>query len=453
MGGGNRPGRPPKGRTPRPGGDGGTATGGSDGGSGGSDGGSGGTDGGSAGTPVAGAGGSDAGSGGEAMGGGAGNDGMMHWVGTWGTSPQLTEEHNNPPNPPGLANNTLRQIVYVSIGGSTLRVQFSNAFGNSPVTINAAHIALATNGSGIDPSTDVGLTFEGSPSVTIPAGQEVFSDPFEFALPQQTKVAVSIYFGQTSNTVVTGHPGSRTTSYIQTGNAVSAESMSSPAMTDHWYILTGIDVMAPTTSKAVVTLGDSITDGRGSTTNGNDRWPDVLSRRLRENSATAGVAVLNMGVGGNTVLTGGLGPTARARFDRDVLEQRGVRWVIVLEGVNDLGNTGNPQQVADQLIAAYQEFIDKAHAKGLLIYGVPILPFGKNTGYFTPDREAARQKVNEWIRTSGKFDAVIDLDEAVRDPNNPQNLRAEYDTGDGLHLNQTGLKAMADAIDLSLFTE
>ena len=377
----------------------------------------------------------------------------MHWVGTWATSPQLTEQNNLPPQP-GLANNTLRQIVYVSIGGSTLRVQFSNAFGTSPVTINAAHIALATSGSGIDPSTDVALTFDGEPSVTIPAGEEVFSDPFEFALLAQTKVAVTTHFGEMSNTVVTGHPGSRTTSYLQAGgDALSAESMPSAAMTDHWYILTGIDVMAPTTSRAVVILGDSITDGRGSTTNGNDRWPDALSRRLRENSPTAGVAVLNMGVGGNAVLSGGLGPTALARFDRDVLEQRGVRWVIVLEGVNDLG-AANSEQVADQLIAAYQQFIDKAHGKDLLIYGVPILPFGKNTDYYNATREAARQKVNEWIRTSGEFDAVIDLDEAVRDPMNPQNLREDLDfQDDGLHLNPTGLQLMADSIDLSLFTE
>lgn len=377
----------------------------------------------------------------------------MHWVGTWATSPQLTEQNNLPPQP-GLANNTLRQIVYVSIGGSTLRVQFSNAFGTSPVTINAAHVALATSGSGIDPSTDVALTFDGEPSVTIPAGEEVFSDPFEFALMAQTKVAVTTHFGEMSNTVVTGHPGSRTTSYLQAGgDALSAESMPSAAMTDHWYILTGIDVMAPTTSRAVVILGDSITDGRGSTTNGNDRWPDALSRRLRENSPTAGVAVLNMGVGGNAVLSGGLGPTALARFDRDVLEQRGVRWVIVLEGVNDLG-AANSEQVADQLIAAYQQFIDKAHGKDLLIYGVPILPFGKNTDYYNATREAARQKVNEWIRTSGEFDAVIDLDEAVRDPMNPQNLREDLDfQDDGLHLNPTGLQLMADSIDLSLFTE
>jgi len=377
----------------------------------------------------------------------------MHWVGTWATSPQLTEQNNLPPQP-GLANNTLRQIVYVSIGGSTLRVQFSNAFGTSPVTINAAHIALATSGSGIDPSTDVALTFDGEPSVTIPAGEEVFSDPFEFALLAQTKVAVTTHFGEMSNTVVTGHPGSRTTSYLQAGgDALSAESMPSAAMTDHWYILTGIDVMAPTTSRAVVILGDSITDGRGSTTNGNDRWPDALSRRLRENSPTAGVAVLNMGVGGNAVLSGGLGPTALARFDRDVLEQRGVRWVIVLEGVNDLG-AANSEQVADQLIAAYQQFIDKAHGKDLLIYGVPILPFGKNTDYYNATREAARQKVNEWIRTSGELDAVIDLDEAVRDPMNPQNLREDLDfQDDGLHLNPTGLQLMADSIDLSLFTE
>jgi lysophospholipase L1-like esterase len=200
-----------------------------------------------------------------------------------------------------------------------------------------------------------------------------------------------------------------------------------------------------------VTFGDSITDGRGSTTNGDNRWPDELSRRLRANSATAEVAVLNMGVGGNAVLSGGLGPTALQRFNRDVLAQRGARWLIVLEGVNDIGYSSS-QQVATDLIAAYQQFIDGAHGQGMLVYGVPILPFG-GSSYYTAEHETARQTVNDWIRTSGRFDAVIDLDAAVRDPANPVNLLPAYDTGDHLHLDVAGLRAMADAIDLTLFED
>jgi lysophospholipase L1-like esterase len=388
------------------------------------------------------------GAGGEAGSGGTFGAEPRSWVGTWATSPQLTEPTNLPPAP-GLSGNTLRQIVYASIGGSELRLQFSNAFGTSPVMLNAVHVALPTTGSSIEPASDVALTFDGMPSATIPAGAEVFSDSVEFELSPQTKVAVTIHFGAMSNDIVTGHPGSRTTSYLQSGNAVDAPTFSAASMTDHWYVLSAIDVMAPQSSRAIVTLGDSITDGRGSTTNGNDRWPDVLSRRLRASPATAGVAVLNMGVGGNTVLAGGLGPTALQRFDRDVLAQRGARWLIVLEGVNDIGNSGGPQ-VATDLIAAYQRFIDGAHGQGMLVYGVPILPFG-GAAYDSVAHETARQTVNDWIRSSGRFDAVIELDAVVRDPSNPTRLLAAYDTGDHLHLNAAGLQAMADAIDLALF--
>ena len=391
------------------------------------------------------------GSAGEAVGGTAGTGGSEpdHWVGTWGTSPQLTETNNNPPNPPGLANNTLRQIVYVSIGGSELRVQISNEFGNGPVTINSVHVANATSGSSIDTGSDVALTFSSSPSVTIQQGQAVYSDPFEFSLNEQSTVAVTMHFGSVPSGI-TGHPGSRTTSYIATGDAVSSASLNGATTTDHWYYLTRIDVMAPASAAAAVTLGDSITDGRGSTTNNNDRWPDALSRRLRANGPTAEVAVVNAGIGGNAVVSGGLGPTARDRFDRDVLGTPGVRWVLVLEGVNDIGGAGT--SVVSGIISAYQEFISKAHAQDVLIYGIPILPFG-GSQYDSADHETARQEVNDWIRTSGEFDAVLDLDVAVADPGNTTRLLPAYDDGDQLHLSPTGYQAMADAIDLDLFLQ
>ncbi len=372
-----------------------------------------------------------------------------HWVGSWATGPQLTEESNLPPT--SLGNNTLRQIVYATLSGSQIRVQVSNEFSSQPVTLNKVHVAVATTGNSIDTTTDRELTFSGQPNVTIPGNQAVYSDPLDFTLTALEKLAITIHFGSVP-TDITGHPGSRTTSFIQSGDAVSSASLASPTTTDHWYFITRLEVMAPATSAAVVVLGDSITDGRGSTTNGNDRWPDALARRLKANAATSEIAVLNLGIGGNTVLTGGLGPTATARFERDVLGQSGVRWIIVLEGVNDIGNATSQDSanVATDLIAAYQDFIDAAHERGLLIYGVPILPFG-GSQYDSPEHETARGTVNDWIRAPGHFDAVIDLDAEVRDPGAPTRLLGSYDTGDNLHLNPAGYQKMADSVDLSLF--
>lgn len=372
-----------------------------------------------------------------------------HWVGTWGCGPQLTERHNLPPR--ALANSTLRQFVHVSLGGKHLRAQFSNAYGTNVVTMNSVHIALAAGagsaGSGeIDPGTDRLLTFGGQPSATIPPGKALLSDPIDYDLPPLCNLAVSIYFGTLSATTINGHPGSRTTSFIQAGEAVSAASLPGAARTAHWYILTGIEVLADASSRAIVTLGDSITDGRGSTTDRNDRWPDELARRLHTNALTAGVAVINMGIGGNGVF-GGLGPSAQARFERDVLDQAGVRWLIVFEGVNDIAGGASAQRLTN----AYALFADKAHARNLRAYGATITPFGGN-GYYTTAHEAARQAVNTWIRTSGKFDAVIDFDAVVRNPVTLTNLLSGYDSGDGLHLSPAGYRAMADSIDLTWFT-
>jgi lysophospholipase L1-like esterase len=324
-------------------------------------------------------------------------------------------------------------------------VQFSNAYGSSAVTINSAHIAVSAGGSAINTSTDTALAFGGASSVTINAGQEIYSDAVDFNVAPLSNLTVSIYLGGTSPNV-TGHPGSRTTSYIQSGNTVTAADMNSAITIDHWYILSRIDLWLDDSYACVVTLGDSLTDGRGSTTNGNNRWPDNLARRLLADANTAKVGVINQGIGGNAVVSGGLGPTALVRFDHDVLSESGVRWVIILEGVNDIGGG----QTADNLIAAYQQFIDKAHARKILAYGAPITPFG-GSQYDSTSHRAVRQTVNDWIRTSGKFDAVIDMDAAVRDPADPNKLLAAYDSGDHLHLNVAGYQKMADAIDLDLF--
>jgi lysophospholipase L1-like esterase len=377
-----------------------------------------------------------------------------HWVTTWGCGPQQTEPNNLPPAP--LANSTLRQFVHVTIGGKNLRVRFSNAYGTNTVAINSAHIALSTGagsaGTGeIDPATDKPLMFHGAPMANIPPGETILSDPCDFDLPALTNLAVSIYFGNMSATRINGHPGSRTTSFILPTNTVNAPNMAGAAKTAHWYIIAGVDVLADNSSHCIVTLGDSITDGRGSTTDGNDRWPDSLARRLATYAPTAGVAVVNMGIGGNGIF-GGLGPAARARFDRDVLNQSGVRWLIVFEGVNDIGGatSSGSSALATNLINVYTLFASKAHERNMRAYGATITPFGGNS-YYTTAHEAARQTVNAWFRTNTVYDALIDFDAVVRNPVTLTNLLPAYDTGDHLHLNPTGYQAMANAIDLNLF--
>ncbi|HUW91977.1 MAG TPA: SGNH/GDSL hydrolase family protein [Bacteroidales bacterium] len=264
-------------------------------------------------------------------------------------------------------------------------------------------------------------------------------------------LSITICFGQTSATV-TGHPGSRTTSYLLPGNMTSSVDFDGSTPTDHWYIINGIDVKVPEPAAAVAIIGNSITDGRGSDTNKQNRWPDVLSERLLENPGTQHVSVLNLGIGGNCVLRDCLGPSALDRFDRDILQQNGVRWLIILEGINDLGQTidsANAAQVAEDLIAAYGRMIDYAHAKGIRVYGATILPFGKSF-YATDYRETARNTVNDWIRDSGRFDAVIDFDKALRDPQDTTCLLPSAQS-DYLHPNVEGYKMMGEVIDLELF--
>ncbi|MBI5473802.1 MAG: T9SS type A sorting domain-containing protein [Ignavibacteriae bacterium] len=369
------------------------------------------------------------------------------WVGTWSTPEQLVEPGNNPPSP-GLTNNTLRQILRVSIGGDSLRMKFSNEFSTQAVTLNAVHIAISMGGGIIDSSTDRELRFSGNPSITMAPGAAVMSDPFQFALPPLTDVAITIYFGGTS-TSVTGHPGSRTTSYLLTGNQVTRVNFSAAVRTDHWYVINTIDVLAPDTAAAVVMLGNSITDGRGSGTNLQNRWPDEVARRLQANTGTRHVAVLNQGIGGNCVLRTCLGPSAVSRFQRDVIGQRGVKWLIILEGINDIGGASG-SGIGNNLISAYRQMIDTAHAHGILVYGATLLPMG-GSSYYSTAHEAERQIVNQWIRTSGAFDAVIDFDVAMRDSNNPINLRPDGDSGDHLHPNETGHRIMGEAVDLNLF--
>jgi lysophospholipase L1-like esterase len=383
-------------------------------------------------------------------GAGAGGD-EGRWVGTWAASPQLTEPANMPPEP-GLADATLRQVVHVSLGGKRVRVRFSNAFGTRRLTILAAHVAVSAGGGAIRPGSGKALTFGGRTSMAIPPGAPTVSDPVDFDLAPLSDLAVTIRVkGPTG--AVTGHPGARCTSYLQRGDALTASDLPRAARTPHWYYLCGVDVDAVGDAlgpaAAVVVLGDSITDGRGSPTDGNGRWTDHLARRLLLGGFPAHVGVLNQGLGGNRVLDDGLGPNALARLDRDVLAQPGVRWLIVLEGINDLGTRS---ATARDLIGAYEQIILRAHARGIKVFGATLMSC-EGSPYFRPELEAARQEVNAWVRESGRFDAVIDFDAATRDPQRPSCLSAAVDGGDHLHPGPEGYKIMAAAVDLNLFGE
>ena len=377
--------------------------------------------------------------------------GNKGWVGTWSTAPQLVEPHNMPPEP-GLTENTLRQIVRVSIGGGVVRLRFSNAFSKSPVELKSVAIAQSLEGGSVDVSTQKALKFNNNPGIIMAPGGEAFSDPVKFNLKPGSRLAVTIHFGKTSPDV-TGHPGSRTTSFILSGNNISSSGFAGAVKTDHWYVIQGIDVQGNKNSKTIAVLGNSITDGRGSGTNKQNRWTDILSARLLENPDTKNTGVLNLGIGGNCVVRGGLGPTALERFDRDILSQSNVRWLIILEGINDIGSAKTQveaDKIAAELIAAYDEMINKAHAKGILVYGATMLPFA-GSFYDTPYRQTARDAVNEWIRNSRRFDAVIDFDKIMRNPENVKTILTDMHDGDFLHPNQAGYRRMGENVNLGLF--
>ena len=375
-----------------------------------------------------------------------------HWVGTWGTAPQLVESHNNPPSP-GLGNNSLRQIVQVSIGGEKVRLKLTNEFSSGATEIKAVELALAkTAGSSaeIDETSTVSLTFGGKAGVTMPAKGTAVSDPVGFKIGARQNVAITIHYGSASSTSVSGHPGSRTTSYLKAGNT---NDFSDAVKTDHWYTIQTLEVEAPETAGAVAILGNSITDGRGSTTNQQNRWADVLSRRLLENEPTKQVGVLNMGIGGNCVLGGGLGPAAVNRYQRDLFGQEGVKWIILFEAVNDLGGSRNGVQTAKSIIGVYKQIIREAHQKGIYVFGATITPF-KGNNYYSVDHENGRSTLNKWIRTTKMLDGVIDFDKAVRNPEDTIAMQSQFlFENDWLHLNAKGYETMGGCIDLDLFTK
>jgi lysophospholipase L1-like esterase len=392
------------------------------------------------------------------------------WVGSWAASQQIPEPQNALA-PDDLRNATVRQMIRLSVGGSTLRVHISNAFGVEPLLFTSVHIARPLSPAApdptspspgspdIDPKSDRALTFSGASDVIVPAGAEYISDPIEYPVAPLSILAISFHI-DVPPTVETGHPGSRETTWYLHGDLVSAATLPEASHVDHWYQLSEIDVLAPPGAASIVALGDSITDGHGATTNGNNRWTDVLAERLQASASTRFIGVLNQGIGGNHILIDGLGPNALARVDRDVISQAGIRWLILFEGVNDLGgltriaeaSPAEHSKLASRILSAYQQIVLRAHAHGIRVIGATITPFTGSDYYHPgPATEADRQSINAWIRMPGHFDAFIDFDETVRDPNDPSRLRPAYDCGDHLHPNPAGYKALGDAVPLALF--
>jgi len=376
----------------------------------------------------------------------------QNWAGTWATAQMLVEPHNMPPTP-GLTDNTLRQIIRVSIGGKRMRLRFSNIFSDEATVLKSVSVANVVEGSIIDGKTQKNLSFNGNAGITMNPKQEVFSDTFDFALQPSQLLAITIHYGATSQKT-SGHPGSRTTSYILQEDQINNVDFAGAVKTDHWYSIMGLDVIATKKSATIVCLGNSITDGRGSGTNKQNRWTDILSARLLANKSTENIGVLNLGIGGNCVVRGGLGPTALDRFDRDVLSQEVVKWLVLLEGINDIGGIRKAEDApvrAQELIDAYKVMIEKAHSKGIKVYGCTILPFAKSF-YDAPFKQEARDIVNAWIRNKNSgFDAVIDFDKAMVSEPDSKTILSNMHDNDFLHPNQLGYKKMGEMIDLELF--
>jgi len=384
---------------------------------------------------------------------GPGN-GNEHWVGTWSTAMHPPDAGFGITNA-GFNNQTLRQIVHTSVGGEQVRVKLSTN-GASALVIGAAHIALRDAGDAIVPGSDRTLTFSGNPVITIPPGAQILSDPVNLNVPALGDLAVSIFVPGITGPA-TWHFEALQTSYISPPGDFTASAVMpvGTTTTQAWFWLAAVEVVASEQTGAIVCLGDSITDGTASTPDTNNRWPNHLARRLIAQTGNHKMGVLDEGIAGNRILQDIIAPNALARLDRDVLTQTGVTHVIVLEGINDIGfgAFGFTVPTADEIIAGHQQLIERAHARGLTIYGATLLPFAGTIfpGYFTPAGEVKRQAVNAWIRTSGEYDAVIDFDLVTRDPNSPTFLLPAYDSGDGLHPSDAGYEAMGNAIDLKLF--
>jgi lysophospholipase L1-like esterase len=388
--------------------------------------------------------------------------GAQVWINSWGAAQQIPEPQNAMATD-DLRDATVRQIFHLSVGGPMLRVHVSNAFGTEALRFTSVHIArpVSPSSSAIDPATDRALTFAGNRDVTVPPGAGSVSDSLDYPVAALSDLCVTFHLdappkGQT------GHPGSHATTYFVHGDFVAAVNLPDAKHVDHWYQVSAIDVLAPAGSASIVVLGDSITDGHGATTNGNDRWTDVLARGLQASPNTRGIGLSNQGIGGNHLLSDDFGPNALARFDRDVLAPAGVRWVILFEGINDLGGLARnggvtgPEHAArvKRVLLAYEQIILRAHAHGLRVFGATLTPYmGSDYYHPGPLEEADRQAVNSWIRAPGHFDAVIDFDSVVRDPQHLERLLPAYDSGDHLHPSPAGYRAMGEAVSPIRFVQ
>jgi lysophospholipase L1-like esterase len=403
-----------------------------------------------------------------------------HWVTTWAAAPQQPRGGGPPPaaaqapagGPRGQAgpgapaaaptsfnDQTIRMVVHTSLGGRRARVTLSNAYGNMSLKIGAAHLAVRSKDSAIVAGSDRALLFNGRPAVAIPPGAQMLSDPVDLDIPQLGDLAVSIHIAAETGQLTTHATGLHTT-YVASGNVAAQPMLTDATMTRSYYFLSAVEITAPTDAGAIVAYGDSITDGATSTNDANASWPSALAARILSAPGAPKLTVLNQGISGNRLLTDGAGVNALARFDRDVLGMSGVKWLILLEGINDIGGTtgtrGNapPQNpvTPDELIAVMKQMIDRAHAHGIRVIGATLTPYEGAT-YYSEKGEEVRQAVNRWIRTSGGFDAVVDFDKATQDPSNPKTFKTGFNNGDHLHPNDAGYKAMADAVDLKMFSK
>jgi lysophospholipase L1-like esterase len=393
--------------------------------------------------------------------------GQQHWVATWAASPQQprvivpaapqappTAQPNTAPPPIASFNNqTVRMVIHTSIGGRRVRVQLSNAFGSGPLMVGAAHIAIRGKDSAIIPDSDRALSFSGKRSFSIPPGALIVSDPVDLDVPKMGDLAISVYIPGESGPLTMHAVGLHNTYISKPGDFTALPDISDPAATSQsWYWLSGVEVLAPADTAAIVAFGDSITDGTRSTPEANHNWPSYLAQRIPN------IAIIDEGIAGNRILRDTVGPSALARFDRDVLTQSGVRWMTILEGINDIGNSTRPNTnvpasevvSADDLIGGLRQMIERAHSQGIKVIGCTLLPY-EGAAYYSEKGEVIRQVVNQWIRTGGAFDAVVDFDAATRNPDAPKQIRADFDSGDHLHPNDAGYKAMADSIDISIF--
>lgn len=376
------------------------------------------------------------------------------WTGSWAAAPVSAAANDNSPGPEGT---TYRNIVHLSLGGKAIRLRISNEFGATPLRVGSVHVALSSGGDAVQPATDRTATFNAEPTVVIPAGSIAVSDAIAMPVQPFANLAVSVFVPEQPDISLTAHTLASSTNYVAAGNVAASASLESATKVTHWYLLKGVDVDAGPRAAAVVVLGASISDGYHSTPDKNTRWPDDLAARLQAGKKTSQLGVLNEGISGNRLLHDSTGPSGLARFDRDVLAQAGAKYVIVSLGTNDIGRTFFPNKpheevTAEQMKWAMQQFVLRAHARGVKVIATTLTPF-EGAAYYNDAGEQMRQAFNGYIRTSGITDGVIDFDRAAEDPSHPARLLPAYDSGDHLHPNDAGYKVMSDAIDLKLFTK